>query len=66
MNEKQEKITQAIDALISNIGHEGIYAESFMILLNISRPKAERLMMELHERKKLELKWVPGDYYNNK
>jgi hypothetical protein len=64
MKQSPEKKTQAIDALIGNIGKEGIFPENFMILLGISRAEAEQLMLELHEQKKLDLKWVPGPYYS--
>lgn len=59
-----EKINDAIDALISNAGKEGLFVDDFMDLLRISQPKAQQLMMELHEQGKLDLKWVPGPYYN--
>jgi len=45
-----EQKNNAIDALIRNIGDEGVFVDEFMTLLNISQPEAQELMMELHEQ----------------
>jgi ATP-dependent Clp protease adapter protein ClpS len=60
-----KEMTLAIDALI-RINEDGVTSEQFMRVLSIGREEAEQLMMNLHEQGKLELRWVPGEYYNKK